>query len=202
MIQKGVYVLILKLDQESDIQIGKLGKLHFRKGFYAYTGSALGSGGFKRVERHFNVSKGINPTRKWHIDYILPKSRIVHTILIPTEDTIECKLARRIRKISGISIIPGFGCTDCMCETHLIYFQEELKNMIIYACNNIGIKNMIINSSNQEGGQLIPFGYKMYILPCPECRSANSMVYNIFADYWTCKNCGYTIYSGCFDDEK
>ncbi len=137
-------MLILKLDQELDIQIGKLGNLHFRKGFYAYTGSALGRGGFKRVERHFNVSTGINPTRKWHIDYFLCKSRIIHTILLPTEDAIECEVARNIRKISGISIISGFGCTDCMCETHLIYSKDELKSAVINACNNIR-KNIIIN---------------------------------------------------------
>ena len=144
---KGVYVLILKLDQELDIQIGKLGKLHFRKGFYAYTGSALGTGGFKRVERHFNVATGKNPTRKWHIDYLLPKSKIIQAILLPTEDAIECKLARTLRKISGISIISGFGCTDCNCETHLIYAENEIKSMIIDACNNIGIKSIVIGQS-------------------------------------------------------
>ena len=144
MIQKGVYVLILKLDQESDIQIGKLGKLHFREGFYAYTGSALGTGGFKRVERHFNISTGKNPTRKWHIDYLSSKSKIVYAILLPTEDAIECKLARNIIKISGISIIPGFGCTDCMCETHLIYAENDPRSMIIDISNEMGIKSIIM----------------------------------------------------------
>jgi Uri superfamily endonuclease len=141
---KGVYILILKLDLDSDIQIGKLGKLHFRKGFYAYTGSALGTGGFKRVERHFNIATGKNPTRKWHIDYLLPKSKIVHAILLPTEDAIECKLARSLKKISGISIISGFGCTDCICETHLIYAENDPREMIIDICNNIGIKAIIM----------------------------------------------------------
>lgn len=150
---KGVYVLILKLDKESDIQIGKLGKIHFRKGFYAYIGSALGTGGFKRVERHFNVATGKNPTRKWHIDYLLHKSKIVQAILLPTEDAIECKLARRLRKISGISIISGFGCTDCACETHLIYAENEIKSMIIVVCNDFGIKSIIISPPDDNKGQ-------------------------------------------------
>lgn len=151
MIKKGIYVLILQLDQESDIQIGKLGKFHFRTGFYVYTGSALGLGGFKRVERHFNVSNGKNPTRKWHIDYLLPKSRIVHAILVPTEDVIECKVARNIMQVSGISIVPGFGCTDCTCETHLIYAKDELKNLITDMFEKIGIKNYydIVESTNK-----------------------------------------------------
>ena len=143
---KGVYVLILKLDQELDIQIGKFANLHFRKGFYAYIGSALGTGGFKRVERHFNVATGKNPTRKWHIDYLLPKSKIVQAILLPTEDAIECKLARRLIKISGISIISGFGCTDCICNTHLIYTENEPKSTIIEACKDIGIDTIIIKN--------------------------------------------------------
>ena len=143
---KGIYILILRLDQESHIQIGKFGNFQFRKGFYAYIGSALGTGGFKRVDRHFNVAAGKNPTRKWHIDYLSSKSKIVCAILLPTEDAIECKLARRLIKISGISIISGFGCTDCMCETHLIYSENEPKNMIIEACKDIGIDNIIIKN--------------------------------------------------------
>ena len=145
---KGVYVLILKLDQESDIQIGKFAKLHFKKGFYLYTGSALGTGGFKRVERHFNISTGKNPTRKWHIDYLLAKSKLLYAILLPTEDTIECKLARNLRKISGISIIPGFGCTDCICETHLIRVEYEPKDAIIDICNGMGIKSIVKENIN------------------------------------------------------
>lgn len=142
---KGVYVLIMRLDQESDIQIGRFGKLHFKKGFYAYTGSALGTGGFKRVERHFNISTGKNPTRRWYIDYLSSASKITNAILLPTDDAIECRLARSLTKISGISIIPGFGCTDCFCETHLIYANSELKSLVIDVCNNIGMKTVVID---------------------------------------------------------
>ena len=145
---KGVYILILRLDQESYIQIGKFGNFQFRKGFYAYIGSALGIGGVKRVDRHFNVSTGKNPTRKWHIDYLSSKSKIIGAMLIPTEEAIECKLARRLIKISGISIIPGFGCTDCTCETHLIYTEDEPKSMIIEACKDIGIDNIVYKPNN------------------------------------------------------
>jgi len=148
---KGVYILILKLYDDTDIQIGKLGKLHFKKGFYAYIGSALGTGGFKRVKRHFNVATGRNTTRKWHIDYFLPKSKIVNAILIPTESALECTLARGLRKLSGISIVPGFGCTDCRCTTHLIYSENEfIKNQIIAICNNTGINYIIINPDDMK----------------------------------------------------
>ena len=147
--EKGVYVLILKKDQESSIQIGRLGKLHFKTGFYAYIGSALGRGGFKRVERHINVASGNNSTRKWHIDYLLSESKVENIILLPTNDPIECKLARRLREISGILVIQGFGCTDCKCQTHLIYSENELKSLIIDAIKDIGIENIIIKDKDE-----------------------------------------------------
>lgn len=42
----------------------------------------------------------------------------------------------------------------------------------------------------------------MYIPPCPECKSIKSLIYNILTDDWVCKNCGYVIYGGYFDDEE
>jgi len=38
---KGSYILLIKLDEDKDIQIGKLGNISFKKGYYAYVGSAL-----------------------------------------------------------------------------------------------------------------------------------------------------------------
>jgi len=149
ILKKGVYILILMLDQDSDIQIGRLGKLHFEKGFYAYTGSALGTGGFKRVDRHFDVSTGKNLTRKWHIDYLSSKAKIIDAILLPTKDAIECKLARNLKKIPGISIIPGFGCTDCFCRSHLIYTKNDPEENIINICRTIDIDNIVTYSGNK-----------------------------------------------------
>lgn len=42
--------------------------------------------------------------------------------------------------------------------------------------------------------------YVTLITPCPECRSINSLIYNIITDDWVCKNCGHTIYDGYFDE--
>ncbi|TAN39270.1 MAG: GIY-YIG nuclease family protein, partial [Candidatus Methanoperedens sp.] len=79
---KGVYILNLKIDKDIVIRVGKLGNIRFKKGYYAYIGSALGTGGFKRVTRHFNIASGKNMTRKWHIDYLLPHSEVVSAVLI------------------------------------------------------------------------------------------------------------------------
>ena len=139
---KGVYVLLLRLDRDKDIQVGKLGKLHFKKGFYAYVGSAHGAGGFKRVARHFNVASGMNGTRRWHIDYFLPHSEVILAALSPTAEDIECDISK---SLSGFCRIPGFGCSDCNCDSHLFYSDTDFEKHIIDTCNRItGNESIII----------------------------------------------------------
>jgi hypothetical protein len=57
-IGKGTYTLILFLKEPVRLKIGALGEVYFHEGYYAYTGSALGSGGFVRVKRHKTVAAG------------------------------------------------------------------------------------------------------------------------------------------------
>lgn len=141
---KGIYVLILKLDCDINIQIGRLGVLFFKKGFYAYAGSARGTGGFKRVTRHFNVASGKNSTRKWHIDYLLPHTRVVCAVLLPTDEELECAVAGTLENLSDG--IPGFGCSDCFCRSHLFFSVGALEGRVIDACNRLtGNESIIIN---------------------------------------------------------
>lgn len=121
---KGVYVLKLQIDKDKVIRVGRLGDIQFKRGYYAYIGSALGTGGFKRVIRHFNVAAGKNMTRKWHIDYLLPHSEVVSAVLIPTDVSIECSVAEAIGEFCvGI---PGFGCSDCSCAAHLFFSETKV----------------------------------------------------------------------------
>ncbi len=139
---KGVYVLIMELEKDTIIRVGKLGKFSFEKGYYAYTGSALGTGGFKRVTRHFNISSGKNMTRKWHIDHLLSDSKVIVAVLIPTNKNIECNVAEAISDFC--TGIPGFGCSDCSCSTHLFYSGYELTDRVVSACRNVsGIESII-----------------------------------------------------------
>ncbi len=48
---RGSYLLILSLKRRRKINVGKLGRVHFRKGFYTYVGSAMANLS-KRMERH------------------------------------------------------------------------------------------------------------------------------------------------------
>ncbi len=143
---RGVYILIIKLDKDTNICAGRLDKLHFKKGYYAYVGSALGTGGFKRVTRHFNVASGKNRTRKWHIDYLLPHSCVVCAVLLPTDEALECTVAKTLGQFS--EEIPGFGCTDCACRTHLFFSGTDLKDSIVRTCSKLIENESIIISPN------------------------------------------------------
>ncbi len=139
---KGVYVLILRLNESRDIEVGKLGRLHFRRGYYAYVGSAQGSAGEKRIIRHFNMAKRKNATRTWHIDYLLPHSKIICAVFSPTDEDLECTVAKILDEFS--KGIKGFGCTDCSCESHLFFTGKNIMGKAAGACEGISGNESII----------------------------------------------------------
>jgi len=143
---KGVYVLKLEIEKDTVIRVGRLGNILFKKGYYAYIGSALGTGGFKRVTRHFNVASGQNLTRKWHIDHLLPHSKVVSAVLIPAEVSIECSVAKAVGEF--YVGIPGFGCSDCSCSSHLFFSETDIMDQMISTCNKLtGIESIIISNT-------------------------------------------------------
>src|SRR6266699_5723114 len=65
---KGTYVLIACVSQMKRLEIGCLGAFDIVPGFYAYVGSAFGSGGLRaRVGHHLESAASPH----WHIDYLL-----------------------------------------------------------------------------------------------------------------------------------
>ena len=114
----GCYILIIKLKTSQKIQIGKLGKLFFKKGFYVYVGSSMNNLE-KRISRHLSKDKKIH----WHIDYLLEKAEILEVYL--KENTIkeECKIAQILNE--KLENIIGFGCSDCRCSSHLFYSSDK-----------------------------------------------------------------------------
>lgn len=106
------YQLIIKLNKNLLINVGKLGAIDFQKGTYFYTGSAK-KNMEARIERHNSKYKKLH----WHIDYltILPQVQI-KDVLYFSED--ECTVNQ---KTAGIIPVPGFGASDCKqkCISHL-----------------------------------------------------------------------------------
>jgi Uri superfamily endonuclease len=112
---KGVYVLLLELPEDRSIQVGKLGKIAFEHGYYAYVGSAL-NGLESRIKRHLRKEK----KKHWHIDHLLEESVIEEVVFAETTRRVECDIADGV----DLRFISGFGCTDCGCESHLFHSHD------------------------------------------------------------------------------
>jgi len=58
---RGTYALLLELDQQTVITVGRLGTCSFPAGSYVYVGSALGSGGLSARLAHHR-----RPVKRFH----------------------------------------------------------------------------------------------------------------------------------------
>ena len=115
----GVYNLVVCLEDKRCVRVGRLGCFVFPRGYYVYTGSAL-KGLEARVARHRRQEK----RKWWHIDYLLAWSKVVEVRTYPTEERKECMLNRMVAGLAGARmVVPGFGASDCGCETHLFFFE-------------------------------------------------------------------------------
>jgi sugar fermentation stimulation protein A len=110
---RGSYILVLELLTDRCIPVGGLGNVFFRKGFYLYVGSARRSLA-KRIERHLRRRKKFF----WHVDYLRDQAERCMAIPIRASRPLEHEIARSLEAVAEWSI-PGFGCSDCACETHL-----------------------------------------------------------------------------------
>ena len=123
---RGVYVLILEVSRETEIEVGRAKRsICFKRGFYAYVGSAL-SGFEHRIQRHLRSSQGETKKKHWHIDFLLasPAVRIIDVILAQTEERKECEIASHLLR-NGLEFVRGFGCSDCGCESHLFFSHRQ-----------------------------------------------------------------------------
>ncbi len=113
-VMKGSYILLMQLDSDLEINIGRIGTISFKKGYYAYVGSGLNSLD-SRIKRHLKSEKKIH----WHIDYFLLDAKISDVYYKEGNKREECDLATYLS--SNFSSIPDFGCSDCKCSSHLFY---------------------------------------------------------------------------------
>ncbi len=118
-VDRGSYLLILSLRRDRIIDVGKLGKVRFRKGFYIYVGSAMANLS-KRMERHRRLRK----QHHWHIDELRAIAEFHSVLAIRSSDRLECAVARAVSQIAEWSV-PRFGSTDCSCETHLFGMPDD-----------------------------------------------------------------------------
>ncbi|MCK9590586.1 MAG: GIY-YIG nuclease family protein [Methanoregula sp.] len=144
---KGIYSLVFQTPG-STIRVGALGALTFRAGWYIYVGSALSSGGLKRLERHISLAQLRNKKPKWHVDYLLTSRcfSLVYAVFAVTADCLECRLARELNDCG----IPKFGCSDCSCLSHLLYRQGDPKQEILAAFRELQLDPVIKTIINPQ----------------------------------------------------
>lgn len=114
---RGTYTLVIAVEEPVEIRVGALGPRRLDAPAYCYTGSAFGTGGFSRVDRHRRLAAGEHDARHWHVDYLLghPETALAGVVKSHGED-VECPIARRL----GEGPIGGFGASDCDCRSHLV----------------------------------------------------------------------------------
>ena len=146
--EKGVYCLVL-FNDPCTIRVGALGYLTFPGGWHVYTGSAQGSGGLKRVQRHIRLAASRKKTERWHIDYLLGNEEmtLLSVICAYVAWPAECALANAI---GGIPV-RGFGCSDCHCLSHLFYFKSDPIDVNTGAMGSIGLDPVITTINTKQG---------------------------------------------------
>ena len=114
MASKGLYVLVIRVNEDTSVDVGALGRLTFKKGLYAYVGSAQ-SNLQQRVRRHLRKGK----RKFWHIDCLLDDeaAKVVKVFARQAEKAEECMIAGVIGERG--EPLEGFGCSDCSCTSHL-----------------------------------------------------------------------------------
>ena len=141
----GVYVMVMHLDHDLDLEIGSKGMMHFKKGYYMYVGSAKANL-TKRIERHKRKRKKMH----WHLDYFRGHCEMIAAVPIRTsglpleswslthepypsmssmpdpdiEVSVECALADAVGAIAEWEV-PKFGSSDCDCTSHLFGMMEN-----------------------------------------------------------------------------
>lgn len=142
MNEKGVYCLVFK-NPPVRLRVGALGDVEFSPGWHVYVGSALGNAGFSRVKRHIALSAGKNRKPRWHVDYLLisPYFNLEYVFCGITGARLECALAGMI----GGECVPGFGCSDCRCKSHLFRREDNPDEEIISVFESL---NMPVHMKN------------------------------------------------------
>ncbi|MBM3134134.1 MAG: GIY-YIG nuclease family protein [Chloroflexi bacterium] len=117
----GTYALLIRLERELTLTVGRLGTFVLAPGWYVYLGSALG-GLAARLARHESREKRL----RWHIDYLLAQAELVEAWWAAGSERQECRWAQAVLRLPGATVpIRRFGASDCRCPAHLVAFTDR-----------------------------------------------------------------------------
>ena len=144
---KGGYAVLLRLGEDHQLKIGRLGAFEFPAGYYLYFGSALG-GLDARVRRHLKRAK----KRHWHIDHVSAVASAVQVWWASGTERLEGAWARAVLDLPGVSApAPGFGSSDCSCPSHLALLPDT-------PCAVESARERVRTSQTGIGLQVTPVG--------------------------------------------
>ena len=127
--EAGTYAVIFQCLSKARQQVGQLGVVSLREGYYVYVGSAFGPGGVKaRVSHHYRHT--INPN--WHIDYLRRLLRPVGVWFTYDHRRLEHRWAKVFFKMNTMSSFRGFGCSDCACYSHLFFTFKKPEPAVLF----------------------------------------------------------------------
>lgn len=121
--QPGTYALVLACQKTITLRIGRLGDLALKPGVYVYVGSALGPGGLSaRIAHHRRISHRPH----WHIDHLRAVCDLVEIWFTTAMGRYEHRWAKAMARLPAATMpVPGFGSSDCACQTHLFWFKHR-----------------------------------------------------------------------------
>jgi len=119
IMSKGVYILVVSVSKDINVNVGALGSVNFEKGLYVYVGSAQNDLE-KRIARHLRRTK----QKFWHIDYLLDDVH-VKVLKVFHKNAGKPEECRVVNKIGERCVpIKGFGSSDCKCKSHLFKLKD------------------------------------------------------------------------------
>lgn len=119
---RGCYMVHLHLPANTRV----LDRFALAAGHYVYVGSARGSL-TPRVERH---RRGTGKPH-WHVDHLRRVAEFVEAAPIRSCLDLECEVAAGVASL-GAEEVPGFGCSDCRCRSHLFRFAEDPRRLAAF----------------------------------------------------------------------
>lgn len=142
----GSYVLLIRLESPKTIEVGRLAKIDFPAGCYAYVGSAL-RGIRARVNRHLRRRKKLH----WHVDYLLEGGTLSEVIWALSDERLECRIANSLEQ-QGLASVSRFGASDCRCPSHLFHSPnpQALRGAATHAFISLDLTPSLIPLSQQE----------------------------------------------------
>ena len=113
----------MRCTSDQQVEVGKLGRLQLRPGFYVYVGSAFGPGGLKaRIAHHMKISEKPH----WHMDYLRPALNLTEIWFTYDSGHREHQWSGALADFRHTTIpFSGFGASDCRCKSHLYWIRSK-----------------------------------------------------------------------------